>query len=35
MRRRIVSAALADGRQWLDPVEIKRLLEAYEIAMGG
>ncbi|HMH71015.1 MAG TPA: GNAT family N-acetyltransferase, partial [Bradyrhizobium sp.] len=31
--RRIVSAALADGRQWLDPVEIKRLLEAYEIAM--
>ena len=31
--RQIVSAALADGRQWLDPVEIKRLLEAYEIAM--
>ncbi|HTG03371.1 MAG TPA: bifunctional acetate--CoA ligase family protein/GNAT family N-acetyltransferase [Bradyrhizobium sp.] len=31
--RRIVSAALADGRQWLDPVEVKRLLEAYEIAM--
>ena len=31
--RQIVSAALADGRKWLDPVEIKRLLEAYEIAM--
>jgi acetyltransferase len=31
--RQIVSAALADGRQWLDPVEIKRLLGAYEIAM--
>ena len=31
--RGIVAAALADGRQWLDPVEIKRLLEAYEIAM--
>jgi len=31
--RQIVSAALADGRQWLDPVEIKRLLEAYAIAM--
>jgi acetyltransferase len=31
--RQIVSAALADGRQWLDPVEVKRLLEAYEIAM--
>jgi acetyltransferase len=31
--RRIVAAALADGRQWLDPVEIKGLLEAYEIAM--
>jgi acetyltransferase len=29
--REIISAALADGRQWLDPVEIKRLLEAYEI----
>ena len=29
--RTIVAAALADGRQWLDPVEIKRLLEAYEI----
>ena len=31
--RKIVAAALADGRQWLDPIEIKRLLEAYEIAM--
>src|SRR6202011_6390452 len=31
--REIVAAALADGRQWLDPVEIKRLLEAYEIPM--
>ncbi len=28
-----VAAALADGRQWLDPIEIKRLLEAYGIAM--
>jgi acetyltransferase len=31
--RQIVAAALADGRQWLDPVEVKRLLEAYDIAM--
>jgi acetyltransferase len=31
--RQIVATALADGRQWLDPVEIKRLLEAYEIPM--
>jgi acetyltransferase len=31
--RGIVATALADGRQWLDPVEIKRLLEAYEIPM--
>lgn len=31
--RKIVATALADGRTWLDPVEIKRLLEAYEIAM--
>ena len=29
----IVAAALADGRRWLDPVEIKRLLDAYGIAM--
>jgi acetyltransferase len=31
--RGIVVAALADGRRWLDPIEIKRLLEAYDIAM--
>jgi acetyltransferase len=31
--RGVVAAALADGRQWLDPIEIKRLLEAYEIPM--
>ncbi len=31
--RQIVVAALAEGRHWLDPVEIKRLLEAYEIPM--
>jgi len=31
--REIVAAALADDRQWLDPVEIKRLLAAYDIAM--
>ncbi|MBR0826239.1 bifunctional acetate--CoA ligase family protein/GNAT family N-acetyltransferase [Bradyrhizobium manausense] len=31
--RAMVSAAMADGRQWLEPVEIKRLLEAYDIAM--
>jgi acetyltransferase len=31
--RGIVVSALADGRQWLDPVEVKRLLEAYDIAM--
>jgi len=31
--RGIVAAVLADGRQWLDAVEIKRLLEAYEIPM--
>jgi acetyltransferase len=31
--RGIVAAALADGRQWLDPIEISRLLEAYGIAM--
>jgi acetyltransferase len=31
--RQIVAAALADGRRWLDPIEIKRLLEAYQIAM--
>ena len=31
--RQIVSAAIADGRKWLEPVEIKQLLEAYDIAM--
>ncbi len=31
--RQIVTSAIADGRGWLDPVEIKRLLEAYDIAM--
>jgi acetyltransferase len=31
--RGIVVAALADARQWLDPTEIKKLLEAYEIPM--
>ncbi len=31
--RAIVAAVLADGRQWLDPVEIKRLLEVYDIPM--
>jgi acetyltransferase len=31
--RKIVAAAVADGRQWLDPVEIKQLLEAYQIPM--
>jgi len=31
--KQIVAAAVADGRKWLGPVEIKRLLEAYDIAM--
>jgi acetyltransferase len=31
--RQIVAAALADDRQWLDPVEIARLFEAYQIPM--
>jgi len=31
--RKIVTSALADGRTWLDPVEISGLLEAYDIAM--
>jgi acetyltransferase len=29
--RQIVTTALANGRQWLDPVEIARLFEAYQI----
>ena len=31
--RAIVNAAITDGRKWLEPVEIRRLLEAYDIAM--
>ena len=31
--RRVVSDALTDGRQWLDPIEIKRLFDAYDLAM--
>lgn len=31
--RQIVAAALADGRGWLDPIEIKQLFDAYDIAM--
>ena len=31
--RQIIAAALADGREWLDPIEIKRLFDAYEITM--
>jgi acetyltransferase len=31
--RKIVADALADGRQWLDPLEVKWLLGAYEIPM--
>jgi acetyltransferase len=31
--RQIVTGAIADGRQWLDPVEVKLLLESYDIAM--
>jgi acetyltransferase len=31
--RQIMAAALADGRKWLDPREIKRLFDAYEITM--
>ncbi len=31
--KEIIATALADGREWLDPVEIGRLLQAYDIAM--
>jgi acetyltransferase len=31
--KEIIATALTDGREWLDPVEIRRLLEAYDIAM--
>ena len=29
--RQVVTMAIAEGREWLDPIEIKRLLEAYQI----
>jgi len=29
--RQIVSTALADGRHWLDPIEVRRLFDTYEI----
>jgi acetyltransferase len=31
--RAIVQAAVAEGRRWLDPTEVKRLLDAYQIDM--
>lgn len=31
--RRVVADALADDRPWLDPIEIKRLFDAYDIPM--
>ena len=31
--REIVTTAVADGRKWLEPIEIRRLLEAYDVAM--
>jgi acetyltransferase len=31
--KQIVASALADGRVWLDPIEVKRLLGAYDIPM--
>jgi acetyltransferase len=31
--RKIIDKALADGRAWLDPIEIARLFEAYAIPM--
>jgi acetyltransferase len=31
--RAIVASALADGRNWLDPVEVEHLLHAYDIAI--
>jgi len=31
--RAIVQAAVAEGRRWLDPPEVKRLLDAYQIEM--
>ena len=31
--KRIIATALADGRGWLDPIEVKGLLAAYDIPM--
>lgn len=31
--RKIVEAAVAEGRRWLDPIEVGRLFEAYQIPM--
>lgn len=31
--RQIVANAVAEGREWLDPIEIERLFDVYEIAM--
>jgi len=31
--RHIIVEAIAEGRQWLDPVEIRQVLEAYDIEM--
>ena len=31
--RQVIADALADDRQWLDPIEIKRLFDAYDIPM--
>jgi acetyltransferase len=31
--RRVVATVISDGRRWLDPLEVKGLLEAYDIAM--
>ena len=31
--RKIVETAISEQRQWLDPIEIKQLLEAYQIPM--
>ncbi|MGP8123972.1 MAG: acetate--CoA ligase family protein, partial [Xanthobacteraceae bacterium] len=31
--RRIIEVAVQQGREWLDPIEVRRLLEAYQIRM--
>jgi acetyltransferase len=31
--RNVIATALVEGRQWLDPIEVKDLLEAYQIPM--